>query len=287
MVTNTSTPERAGWAARHAWFVVLLVGSALYIAVLQTFARTQNPNLVPSLILLGAFLIPVTFVTFIYQRVAGRDRSAQVSPDLIALAALFGGVIGTVVAGSLEYDTMHRLGTVPMVAVGLIEEAAKLVVPIAMLILLRRRRPESGLLVGVAVGMGFAALETMGYAFVTLLQTKLDVTAVERLLFLRGVLSPAAHAAWTGLATAALWRAAAAGRRGRPTARLRPLRAGLPGRQPAARGLGRRRHLVGLSGAVRDQHLPGSPPGPRGRPGALNQNRGHFGSVVLTRTSVS
>lgn len=207
MVTDSDREVRTSWASRHAWLVVLVVGGLLYVLVLRTLIRTLNPNLVPSLILLGAFLVPVTFVTFIYQRVQTRT-----SPDVLALAALFGGVIGVVVAGRLEYDTMRDLGTVPMLLVGLIEEAAKLVVPIGLLLLLRQRRPDNGLLVGVAVGMGFAALETMGYAFVALLQSKGSIGAVEQLLLLRGVLSPAAHAAWTGLSTAALWRAAASGR---------------------------------------------------------------------------
>jgi RsiW-degrading membrane proteinase PrsW (M82 family) len=183
----------------------------LYYLVLRTLQETKNPNLVPSLILIGAFLIPITFVTFIYQRVDRSGASTRTTPDVIALAALFGGVIGVVVAGRLEYDTMRDLGTVPMLAIGLIEEGAKLVVPVAVLLFLGRRRPENGLLVGVAVGMGFAALETMGYAFVALLSSKGSIGTVEELLLLRGVLSPAAHAAWTGLATAALWRAAASG----------------------------------------------------------------------------
>jgi protease PrsW len=208
MVTESDTEVRTSWASRHAWIVVLVVGGLLYLLVLRTLIRTLNPNLVPSLILLGAFLVPVTFVTFIYQRV----HPERTSPDVIALAALFGGVIGVVVAGRLEYDTMRDLGTVPMLLVGLIEEASKLVVPIGLLLLLRRRRPDNGLLVGVAVGMGFAALETMGYAFVALLQSKGSIGAVEQLLLLRGVLSPAAHGAWTGLSTAALWHAAASGR---------------------------------------------------------------------------
>ncbi len=62
-----------------------------------------------------------------------------------------------------------------------------------------------GLVIGVAVGMGFAALETMGYAFVALIASRGDIGAVEQMLLLRGVLSPAGHMAWTGLACAALW----------------------------------------------------------------------------------
>lgn len=197
--------------SRHVWMPVLIVGTALYVLVLQTLIHTQNPNFVPSLILLGAFLVPATFVTYIYQRVG----AAGTNPGVIALSVLFGGVIGVVVAGRLEYDTVRRLGTVPVLWVGLIEEAAKLIVPIGILLLMSRRaRPTNGLLLGVACGMGFAALETMGYAFVALLQSRGSINAVTEILLLRGVLSPAAHAAWTGLSTSALWRAAASRRLG-------------------------------------------------------------------------
>ncbi|HST66964.1 MAG TPA: PrsW family glutamic-type intramembrane protease, partial [Mycobacteriales bacterium] len=60
----------------------------------------------------------------------------------------------------------------------------------------------------------FAALETMGYAFVTLIQSQGNVAAVESILLLRGLLSPAAHMAWTGLTATALWYAADHGWKG-------------------------------------------------------------------------
>ena len=71
-----------------------------------------------------------------------------------------------------------------------------------------------------AAGAGFAVLETMGYAFVVLVQSGGDVEAVQQVLFLRGVLSPAAHMAWTGLAAAALFTAAAARWSGRAVLRF-------------------------------------------------------------------
>src|SRR6185437_13844579 len=54
-------------------------------------------------------------------------------------------------------------------------------------------------------GHGFRRLETLGYGFVTLLATGGDLSDAETQILLRGVLSPAGHAAWTGLAAAALW----------------------------------------------------------------------------------
>lgn len=189
-------------ARRWAWLPVLLVGIGLFIAVQRALVITGNPTLVPSLLVLGALLVPVTFVVY----VDGRNPAYDLPLSVLLSAALLGGVLGASVASVLEFDTMRRLGELPTVFIGLIEEAAKLLVPVTMLIFTRyRANPADGLLVGVAVGMGFAVLETLGYGFVTLLATGGDLTDAEDLLLLRGVLSPAGHATWTGLAAAALW----------------------------------------------------------------------------------
>ncbi|MCA2216442.1 PrsW family intramembrane metalloprotease [Jidongwangia harbinensis] len=190
---------------RWAWVGVLAVGLVLYFAVLRTLTGTQNPNFVPALILLGATVVPLSFLTFAQAR-TGRW---QVPASTLVVAAFFGGVIGTVVAGTLEYDTLRGLGALPMVLVALIEETAKLIVPVVLLFLVLARRgrrlPSDGLIIGVAAGMGFAALETMGYAFTALLSSRGDIGTVEETLFVRGLTSPAGHTAWTGLTAGALW----------------------------------------------------------------------------------
>ena len=132
----------------------------------------------------------------------------------VAASAFLGGVIGTIVAATLEFDVLRDLGGLPMLGVGLIEETSKLLVPLALLIGLRRHRTRAdGLLIGVACGAGFAALETMGYAFTTLIKSGGDITDTVDILLLRGFLSPAGHMAWTGIAAAALYAAAATRRR--------------------------------------------------------------------------
>lgn len=192
-------------ATRLTWLWTLIVGGLLYLLVRHALIATGNPNYVPALILLGAAVIPVSFVAF----VAERRLDYDVGSGLLVIIALVGGVIGTVTAGLLEYQTLRELGALPMLSVALIEEAAKLLVPLAVLLITRNRlHPADGLLLGVATGAGFAVLETMGYAFVVLIQSGGNVTAVEGVLLVRGLLSPAAHMAWTGLTSTALWQAA-------------------------------------------------------------------------------
>jgi RsiW-degrading membrane proteinase PrsW (M82 family) len=179
--------QPATGARRHAWIVVLVVGVALFLAVERTLVATQNPNFVPSAILLGAAIVPAAFLSFLY----GRNLRYDVGLPVVATAAFLGGIIGTVVAGTLEYDAQRDLGFLPMVGVGLIEESSKLIIPLAVLIFFARYRKQAdGLLIGVAAGAGFAALETMGYAFVTLILAWTGISAT--------ALYAAAESGWTG-----------------------------------------------------------------------------------------
>ena len=206
--TTAVRPATARWmvvSRRWSWLPVLVVGAVLYELVRLTLVDTGDPLFVPTLILLGAAVVPVAFVAF----VSGRRLSFGVSGSLVGLTALLGGVVGVLVAGALEFEALRSFGDLPFIVVGLIEEMAKLLVPTAMLLLFRRnRRPADGLLLGVAAGAGFAILETMGYALVALVGSGGNLSLVNGLLFDRGLLSPAAHMAWTGLAGAALWSAA-------------------------------------------------------------------------------
>ena len=204
----TGPTPRSTFLHRHSWLGVLVVGAVLFLGVERTLVATQNPNLVPAAILLGAAVVPAAFVAF----VSGRRLPYSVGGAVIGASAFFGGVIGLIVAGTLEFDALHDLGALPMLGVGLIEEASKLIIPAVILIAWPRyRSPANGLLLGVSAGAGFAALETMGYAFTTLLASHGSITSTVDELLLRGFLSPAGHMAWTGIAATALYAAAASG----------------------------------------------------------------------------
>jgi protease PrsW len=187
---------------RRRWFQIFISGVLLLFLVEWTLVATGNLNYVPSAILLGAFLVPVTFVTYLYERLPNWD--VPLLP--VAICFIWGGVLGTVVAGNLEYDLMRTLGFLPKLGIGFIEEGAKLILPLVFYFLGRYRSEAAGIVLGVATAMGFAALETMGYEFTSLLLSKGDLGVLDEVLLLRGLTSPAGHAAWTGLVCAVLWR---------------------------------------------------------------------------------
>ena len=187
---------------RRRWFQILVSGLVLLYLVERTLVATANPNYVPSVILLGAFLVPVTFTTYLYERLPNWD----VPLPPLAICFLWGGVLGTVVAGTLEYDVARALGFLPKLLIGLIEESAKLLVPLVFYFLGRYRSEAAGIVLGVATAAGFAGLETMGYGFVSLLSSKGNLGVLDEVLMVRGLTSPAGHMAWTGLVCAVLWR---------------------------------------------------------------------------------
>ena len=187
---------------QHKWFQILVSGLVLLYAIQRVLIATQNINFVPSLILLGSFLVPVVFVTYLNEKLPNRDF--PFAP--IAICFLWGGVVGTLVAGSLEYATLRSMSITSIFGVGLIEETAKLIFPVGFYLAGRNRSEANGIVLGTACAMGFAALETMGYSFVALLHYKGNLTALDTVLFARGLFAPAGHAAWTGLVCAVLWR---------------------------------------------------------------------------------
>jgi RsiW-degrading membrane proteinase PrsW (M82 family) len=197
---NQNKARRRIW--RRHWFQIFLSGLVLLFLVERTLVATGNPNFVPSAILLGAFLVPVTFTTYLYERLPNWD----VPLPPLAVCFIWGGVLGTVVAGTLEYDVMRSLGILPKLGIGVIEEGAKLILPLVFYFLGRYRSEAAGIVLGVATAMGFAAIETMGYGFTSLLVSKGNLGVLDEVLLFRGLMSPAGHAAWTGLVCAVLWR---------------------------------------------------------------------------------
>jgi hypothetical protein len=170
-------------------------------------ADTNNPNLVPSLILLGATTVPASFVAFIY----GRERNFDVGVGTLVAVAFLGGVVGVVTSALLEYHTLRDLGTLPTSAVALIEEAAKLIVPDRGPDRHRpppaRRSPAGRWRVGPALPpwRRWATARWRSSA------PRESIAAVDTLLLERGLLSPATHMAWTGRTAPALWHAAKRG----------------------------------------------------------------------------
>ncbi|HEY2004452.1 MAG TPA: PrsW family glutamic-type intramembrane protease [Candidatus Saccharimonadia bacterium] len=188
---------------RWTWLRLLLGGVVAFILIERALAFTGSITYVPALLLVGALTVPVAFCAFLYSR----DRTPDVPWTTLGWCALWGGVLGSVLAGRLEFDTVQHLGTIPVIAIGVIEEFAKFVVPAWLTVRHGYSKEMDGLMLGAAAGAGFAVLESMGYGLTGLFFSGGNLTFTVQLLFFRGLMAPATHIAWTGLITGAFWSA--------------------------------------------------------------------------------
>jgi RsiW-degrading membrane proteinase PrsW (M82 family) len=180
---------------RRQWLRMFLWGLLLWIASIAVVFITGNPNLVPTIVLLGSFLVPVTFVVWAFER---RD-TGELTPALVFKTFVAGGVLGVLGASVLEAYLL-RPSPWLFLGVGLIEEAVKLA---ALAVLTRRLEYKStrdGMILGAAIGFGFAAFESAGYSFTALFTVNgLSLTQVVQTEILRGVLAPFGHGLWTAI----------------------------------------------------------------------------------------
>jgi RsiW-degrading membrane proteinase PrsW (M82 family) len=216
---SASTSKLSG--SRNAWVRVLLTGFLLYIISIVLVISTRNPNLFPTMILLGNFLVPVTFVAYLYEH---QQISAIKLPQL-AVSFLLGGVVSVFGAALLEPLLISgtKLNFAIALQIGLIEEIAKILAVMFVAQKMRHNSELNGLLLGAAVGMGFAALESMGYAFSTFLEVFakaleagapqiFSLLATIGVTALRSLLAPFGHGVWTAILSAVLFRESRANR---------------------------------------------------------------------------
>jgi RsiW-degrading membrane proteinase PrsW (M82 family) len=201
----TEQTQRRG--GHNSWWRVLLTVLVFYIAGVGVLVLTGNPNLFPTVVLLGNLMVPAAYVAFFYDH---RHLSKLTLPTTV-LSFVYGGVLGVFAASLLEPLFIRRLDLATAFEVGLIEEFVKI---LGVLVIARHRRHDSeldGLVLGAAAGMGFATLESMGYAFTAFLTSGGNFSATVSVTLLRGVLSPLGHGTWTAILAAVLFREAKAG----------------------------------------------------------------------------
>jgi RsiW-degrading membrane proteinase PrsW (M82 family) len=182
---------------------MFVIGLVLWLGTVVVTFLTGNPNLIPTLVLLGSFLVPVTFVAWAFER----RETGELTAGLLFSTFVTGGVLGVLAASVLE---AYLLDPSPWLffGVGLIEEAAKLVALMILTRHLHTKTMRDGMILGAAVGFGFAAFESAGYAFTALFTVDgLSLMQVVQTEVLRGLLAPVGHGLWTAIVGGVLFSA--------------------------------------------------------------------------------
>lgn len=206
--TLSTTPPLAQISAEwpRPWLFARLFLSAMLMALLLygAIAFLGGGVAVPGLLIVGCFVMPLSVVLLFYELNTPRNVTLIYVTGLI----LMGGILSIFVS-MVMFRLFPVLGSlVGASSAGMIEELGKLLTVVyatRRLSAVRYRYILNGLLFGAAVGAGFAAFESAGYAMDVLLASKSLNTAVLSIA-MRGWMSPFAHVLWTALTAGALWR---------------------------------------------------------------------------------
>lgn len=203
--TRQTTPVLGTIAANwpQPWLFLRFGGSAIliFLGLYVAVAQFQNIVLIPGLLFVGSFAVPFASLIFFWEMNAPQNVSLYQTIKL-----LFSGGLVSLLLSLLVFSNTGLLSTIlGASSAGIVEESGKL---LAVLFLMRHKNQYhwilNGLLFGAAVGTGFAAFESAGYAFVSMMQG--GVGEAVGSIFLRGVLAPFGHVVWTAIAAAAVWR---------------------------------------------------------------------------------
>ena len=204
----------------------LLFGLLGCLILWYALNKTEEVNFVPAFMMFGCFAVPCSVMVLFYETNIFRDVSfVRTGGGFLA-----GAVMSLCLTIPLTW-LADRLG-LPSEAwvAGPVEEPAKLIAALFLLRFVKRKTVFCGLLVGSAVGAGFAAFESAGYAlraafqgaFIGVGSQMRDLTLfgytnqtgvvpiidlVTNIVLWRGILSPFTHVVWTALTTAAICRA--------------------------------------------------------------------------------
>ena len=191
-------------ASAWVYFRIFIFFLIAYLPTRIGFINYGNSNFLPIMIMLAAFAIPVSVLIFFFEINLFRNIPFYKVIKYFVLGGAL-SLILAIIYFTLPYfennaTTQTYIGAM---LIGLVEEAAKAV--IVAIFLFKSKKSNyilDGLLIGAAVGAGFAAFETAGYilrfGLNNGLQTMLEI------IKLRGFLAPGGHVAWAAIEGAAL-----------------------------------------------------------------------------------
>lgn len=177
-------------------FAMFAITFGLLVAMAELF---DNSNAIPGLIFIGALAVPFSAVVFFFEVNAPRNMSI-----FETIKVFFVGGAMSLVATLILFEIFPsgELDYIGATIVGIVEEVGKLAIVAFFCKNAKVKHILTGLLIGSAVGAGFAVFETAGYAFNYLLfggwEEMLDV------IYLRAALSLGGHVVWAAISGAAL-----------------------------------------------------------------------------------
>lgn len=160
--TPATTPDlrsiNATWPSPWAFSRMLLICVMAFAAIFWGVTEYDNRNLDPAFLFIGTFSVPFCVIVFFYEMNIKQD----IPFFEVFKAFLWGGILSLLISLYL----FAKSGADAPYWAGLIEEPGKLLAAILIAqASFRKGNILHGMLIGCAVGAGFAAFETAGYVY--------------------------------------------------------------------------------------------------------------------------
>lgn len=183
------------WLFGRVFLILFSTYALLYLAV-SLFA---NLNALPGLIVVGSFAGPSALLMFFWEMNAPQNVSSYETAKMF-----FIGGAASILASLFLYSIfpVEELDVKGAIMVAFIEEIGKLAIIAYFVKRLNPRYILNGLLIGAAIGAGFAAFESAGYAFRYMHEEGLQ--SMLGIIFMRGWQSVGGHVVWSAITGAAL-----------------------------------------------------------------------------------
>lgn len=197
--TPCNTPKLTevdpSWPKPWFFFKTFILAAFVYWAFAFAYDEFKNDNLLPGLLVMGSFVMPMTLLILFFEINVLRN----VPLYQVLKLTLLGGILSLIL--SLFLYQWTKLGGTDnwfgALGVGLVEETGKAAALLLVLNKLKYRWILNGMLFGAAIGAGFAGFESAGYAY----RYGLEVITTRGALAICG-----GHVLWTALVGGALWR---------------------------------------------------------------------------------
>lgn len=171
--TKTTTPALADvsdeWAKPWLFSRILLGFLLAFVVLLYMVDGFDNSNAIPGLILVGAFAVPFSGLVFFFEANAFKDISLFEVVKVFFIGGIFSMVVTLFLYQFVTFSSTSQIfGVLTLkdsLSIGLVEELGKVLIVSYFISQLDVRHVLDGILIGAAVGAGFAAFETAGYIY--------------------------------------------------------------------------------------------------------------------------
>lgn len=171
--TETTTPALSDvsddWAKPWVFSRVLAGFLIAFAGLLYLFAEFRNENAIPGLIMVGALAVPFSGLIFFFESNAFQDVSIFETVKIFFIGGVFSLIVTLVLYEFVSFSETSKItGLLTLqdgLAIGVVEELGKVLIICYFVNQLKVEHVLDGLLIGAAVGAGFASFETAGYIY--------------------------------------------------------------------------------------------------------------------------